>query len=116
MEKIVKEREILRDEAVLKVRKFGGCIKNYYKVHKLILVGSYARGDFDAWSDIDVLVVVDDDIDKNPLTRLDKIIECMKRYPDIEPIILTSEEYIKLRTKRNPLIIEAEKIGIIIEA
>lgn len=113
MEKIIKERKRIRCDVVSKVKNFSECIKKYYKVSKVVLVGSYVRGDFNRWSDIDVLVIVRGELERNPLRRLDKIIKCMIEYPEIEPVIISEEEYIRLKEKKNPLILEAEKSDII---
>jgi len=37
------------------------------KLALALVYGSYARGDFNEWSDIDVLLVVEDNLPRNPL-------------------------------------------------
>ena len=46
-----------------------------------VLHGSYARGDFGEWSNVDVLVVVKGPLPKSPLKRLDLVEECLARGP-----------------------------------
>lgn len=63
-------------------------------------------------SDIDILVITEN-LPRNPLERLDLISECLRLYPRVEPIIITIEEFIKKRD-RDPAIIEASQKGIML--
>jgi len=76
-----------------------------------VLFGSYARGDFNAWSDIDIVIIADK-IPKSPLKRIEIIKECLIKYPDIEPIIISQEDYERLKRKKNPVATEINKNGI----
>lgn len=73
------------------------------------LIGSYARGDFNLWSDIDV-VVISDEFRGNPLERLRNI----DTPPGFEVIPLTTQEFRELLRKRNPMAIELIKNGVIL--
>ena len=43
------------------------------KLRDVILYGSYARGDFEEWSDVDIMVLADvDDLDAADLRKLDQ--------------------------------------------
>ncbi len=51
------------------------------KVTKIILLGSFARGDYHEYSDVDIFVVVDDeDLVKYRKKRSDIIIDILERY------------------------------------
>ena len=52
---MVKEKSIIKDKAL----QFYRLIKNIYPVKKIIIYGSYARGDATNQSDIDIGVVLD---------------------------------------------------------
>ena len=112
MEEIIKRRIIAREAAIKKAKSFVECVGAYLSVRKAILIGSYARGDFNISSDIDILIVVDDDLPNNPIKRLDLVETCLFKHINIEPIIINVSEYNKLKDKRNPVIVEAEKYGI----
>ena len=74
----------------------------------VILVGSYARGDFNLWSDIDVVLIAE--FTEPPLERLKKI----DAPPGFEVIPLTPKEFIEQLKKRNPLVLEAIEHGIVV--
>jgi len=74
-----------------------------------ILVGSYARGDFNLWSDIDI-ILISDGFKGNPIQRL-KELDILPAY---QVIPLTPEEFKALLKKRDPLAIEAVRVGVIL--
>ncbi len=66
MEKIVEERMRKAYQPLSKAREFIECVgKIFNNIDLAILFGSYARGDFNEWSDIDILIVVGDKLPKN---------------------------------------------------
>ncbi len=73
------------------------------------LIGSYARGDFNLWSDVDILLV-SDDLVGSPVERLKKI-EAPHNY---EVIPLTSSEFKKMLRREDSLAKEALKRGILL--
>ncbi len=58
----------------------------------VILYGSYARGDYNLWSDIDLLVVSEKFRNVRILDRYDLI---PQPPPGVEPVPLTPEEFVK---------------------
>jgi hypothetical protein len=76
------------------------------------LFGSFARGDFNDWSDIDVLIVAEN-LPKNPLERLRLVDECLRLFPRVEPIIITVDELAR-RRDRDPAVKEALQLGIVL--
>ena len=63
-------------------------------VNKIILYGSYARGDYRENSDIDVAVVVSKkDVQKNILKQMGQLVRLTRDISfDIEPILLIEED------------------------
>ena len=114
MEKVIEERMRRANQALRKAREFAECAKRiFHSIDLVILFGSYARGDFNEWSDIDVLVVVGGELPKKPTERIDLVVPCITAVGvPIEPLIITREEFEKLKKKRNPAIIEALSSGI----
>jgi uncharacterized protein len=82
----------------------------YFKPQRVILFGSRARGDFHRGSDIDLLVVVDDD---TPPERLrPKLETCRRRDADVIPI--RAGEFERYRNVVGTLAAEAEADGIVV--
>ena len=100
---ILEERRKLREEAIGRAKDWVDSLK--FKV-TAILIGSYARGDFNLWSDIDILLIAE--FTGNPVERL----KAIDYPPGFEVIPLTFEEFVRLVHKRNPLAIEALDIGV----
>jgi predicted nucleotidyltransferase len=75
-----------------------------------ILIGSYARGDFNLWSDIDILLL-SEDFKARPIDRLN----ALDIPPGFQVIPLTLKEFEKLLIKKNPMAIEAVNSGVILK-
>jgi predicted nucleotidyltransferase len=63
----------------------------------ILLHGSYARGDFNVWSDIDVIVASEAFRGVRQLDRYDMVADLLE--PNVEPILLTPEELLNLLDK-----------------
>lgn len=73
------------------------------------LIGSTARGDFNIWSDIDV-IIISDRLPANPLERSKLLYSCVEG--EIEPKGYTVAEFKDLLRRCNPLAEEVMKVGI----
>lgn len=73
-----------RGELIEIAKLFTRCIVEKIPNTTAILYGSVARGDFNVWSDIDLLIVTRDCIPEDPLSRLDAIYSCLRLYPLVE--------------------------------
>jgi predicted nucleotidyltransferase len=82
------------------------------RLKSIILYGSYARGDADEGSDIDLIVLLDDMSD--PVTEIEKfsdaIWELDLEYDTVISIIPFDEK--KFKKRRLPIIMNAKKEGI----
>ena len=103
---VIKKREKIREKVMAEAREWAG--KLPLKV-TAILVGSYARGDFNLWSDIDI-ILISDGFKGNPIQRLKEL----DMLPAYQVIPLTPEEFKALLKKRDPLAIEAVRVGVIL--
>jgi len=93
----VKERMRLRDKVINEAAKWA---KGLQFPATVIVIGSYARGDFNLWSDVDVLLIAD--FRGNPLERLKSL-----DFPaGFEVIPLTRSEFLRLLEEKNVLAIE----------
>ena len=74
-----------------------------------VLIGSYARGDFNLWSDVDVLLI-SDDFRGGPVERLNSL----EIPPGFQVIPLTSKEFRRLLKRKDILALEAVESGIVL--
>lgn len=102
----------MREDALQKVRQYISSLG--LKRYKAILFGSYARGDFNYASDIDLLII-SDELPEDLNERLSFL--NLKRWglADVEPIGWTEKEYELRKKKFDPFIRLLEKEGIVIE-
>lgn len=103
---VVKRRERKRIEVIETAKRWASNLN--FKV-SAILIGSYARGDFNLWSDVDVLLI--SDIFKgNPIERLRRI----DQPPGFQVIPLNIEEFKTLYYKKDTLVEEALRYGVVL--
>ncbi len=74
-----------------------------------VLVGSYARGDFNKWSDVDV-VLITEELGGSPLERLRRV----EHPPGYEVVVWTPSEFASMLGRGNPLALEVVNNGIIL--
>lgn len=107
--KISEEIKPILDEAIKRLKKvYGKRLKN------IILYGSYARGDAEEGSDIDLIVVLEDMND--PVSELEK---CSNEIHQLDflydtVISIIPIEATQYKTRRLPIILNAKKEGIAI--
>ncbi|MEM2245038.1 MAG: nucleotidyltransferase domain-containing protein [Thermofilum sp.] len=101
---VVRRRAAERRRVVEEARRWASSLS--FKA-TAILVGSYARGDFNKWSDVDVLLITGE-LGGGPLERLRKV----EAPPGYEVIVWTPEEFALLLKKGNPLALEAARSGV----
>jgi len=102
---ILKKRAKLREKVIEDARNWAKSLP--FKA-SVIMIGSYARGDFNLWSDVDIILI--SDFKGSPLKRLEKI----DYPPGFEVIPLTVHELTALLKKGDPLAKEAMFRGIIL--
>ena len=112
VEKIISERLRERERALSEAVEFAKCVKGKLGRVTVILYGSYARGDFNEWSDIDVLVIAEQ-LPENPVERLSLIEDCMARVAGVEPLLLTPDMVQRMRGK-NLAVREAFEKGVVL--
>ena len=102
---ILKKRRALREKVIEEARRWAS---NLPFKSSVILIGSYARGDFNLWSDVDIVLIAE--LQGNPLERLKSI----DYPPGYEVIPLTLQEFLTQLSKRNPIAMEAVSNGVIL--
>ncbi len=108
MLEIVKKEEEEKKKLLENVKKF---LKKAEKLGKFtaILYGSVARGDFNVWSDID-LIIISDSLPKDLLKRQEMLyLFCI---PKIEPKGYRKDEFMKMIKLKHPFIKVLAREGI----
>ncbi len=82
------------------------------KPERIILFGSFARGDINEGSDVDLIVIAD--WQQDFLDRIKILMDLNDRRLPIEPIGYTPDEFKRMRKEGNPFIEEVEATGKII--
>ncbi len=109
MIRAVAERYAEQERLVALAREHVQRLSARLRIREAAVVGSVARGDFNVWSDVDVVVVADALPERMP----DRAAVLMEgRPPRVEPIGFTPEELEDARRRSNPLVVELDSIGI----
>jgi predicted nucleotidyltransferase len=85
-----------------------------YRPQQIILFGSFARGDYHALSDVDILIVKETE---TPFVeRIGQVLALFDWHGalSIEPLVYTPQELVRMRQARNPFIERVLKEGIVI--
>jgi predicted nucleotidyltransferase len=79
----------------------------------VFLIGSLARGDYTAFSDADVVIIVRDDYPKKLPDRISDFIDPTLSV-NVQPRVYTLSEFSKMAQNKERIIREIEKYGIIL--
>jgi uncharacterized protein len=111
MADVLAERARERDELIALARTYVERLSSDLTVLAAAVVGSVARGDFNVWSDVDVVVVAE-----SLPTRAPERAQALGRVapPRVQPIGFTPAEVRAADTKGNPLVREAQTVGILL--
>ncbi|MHB1708354.1 MAG: nucleotidyltransferase domain-containing protein [Thermoplasmataceae archaeon] len=100
---VVEKRVIQREAIVAEATAFASSLD--FRV-SAFLIGSYSRGDFNLWSDVDIVMI--SDFTGNILERLKKL-----DFPSgYEIIPLTFNEFRHMLSKKNPICMELKSYGV----
>lgn len=76
---------------------------------RVVLYGSYARGDFNADSDVDLLILKE--TNERFIDRIASALAVTGARIPVEPIVYTPEEIEEMRARRSGLLADAEREG-----
>jgi hypothetical protein len=96
-----------RKEILKELKEFVRGLKKKLPVQSVYLYGSFARGEIHEGSDIDLLIVAD--IPGRIFERIGKVLE-LTDLP-IEPLVYTQDQFERMKSSKNPLIMEVLKTG-----
>lgn len=100
-----------RAAAIDVARRYAVTLAEDIPVVAVVVFGSYARGDFNTWSDIDVLVI-SDALPTGFRERIDVL--WRHRPPGLEPVGWTVAEHAERRRRRDPIATEADAAGVVV--
>jgi hypothetical protein len=108
---VLAQRRREREELIALARAYVERLSTEIPVLAAAVVGSVARGDFNVWSDVDVLVVAED----LPVRAPDRAALLTAAAPArLQPVGMTPEELAAALRKRNPLAEEAVRDGVVL--
>jgi predicted nucleotidyltransferase len=107
---VIARRRAERDALLDRARAFAGHLPDELGVVAVAVFGSVARGDFNTWSDIDVLVIAER-LPGRPLDRLAALGDCPGL---VAPVAWTPAEWQHQRTRRNPIAVEVVSVGVVV--
>jgi hypothetical protein len=81
------------------------------RIEAVVVIGSVARGDFNRWSDLDVLVVADE-LPAGAAARLELLTKDAP--PGLQPVGWTNEEWAERVRRRDPMTEEAYRDGVVV--
>lgn len=106
------QRRLQEQAQLLEIaRRYARKLSERLPVRWAIVAGSVARGDFNAGSDIDVLVL-SDALPSHPLRRAELLYDAA--VGGVEPKGLTVAEFARELRRRNPLALEAVELGVVV--
>lgn len=97
-----------REALVERARRFVQDLDTHLGVRAAVVVGSVARGDFNRWSDVDVILIADG-LGGTLLERLERL---GPRPGLVEPFAWQAEEWRARLARGDPMAVEAVKAGI----
>jgi len=94
------------------VKRFINLIIRKFNIKKIIIFGSFARGDYHKGSDLDLIIV--GEFKERFIERIAKIIELNDSDLEIDVMVYTEEEFQKMIKERRPFIVQALEEGIVV--
>ncbi len=94
------------------VKRFINLIIKKYNLKKIIIFGSFARGDYHKGSDLDLIIV--GEFKERFIDRIGKILELNNSDLEIDVMVYTEEELQKMIQEKRPFIEQALEEGIVV--
>jgi len=94
------------------VKRFINLIIKKFNLKKIIIFGSFARGDYHKGSDLDLIIV--GEFKERFIDRIGKIIELNDSNLEIDVMVYTQEEFQKMIKEKRPFIEQALEEGMVV--
>lgn len=96
---------------IARARAYVATLEGHLDIVGAGVIGSVARGDFNVWSDIDLLVIAV----ALPVRYLDRAsLLAMAPAPGIQAVAFTPEELVAALAKRDPRVVELRRDGVLV--
>ena len=99
-------------EILGKIEEYAKEVVSQLKPYRIVLFGSFATGDINEGSDIDIMIVAD--FEEGFLDRMKRLMDINTFEIPIEPIGYTPEEFERMMKRENPFIREVIEKGRIL--
>lgn len=111
MSDVLESRRRERTELIALAHRYVDDLAQRVNVIAAAVAGSVARGDFNVWSDIDVVVVAEELPTRTP-DRMTVLMEGV--FPRVQPVGFTPEEFRVAVRRKNRLVLEALDSGVLL--
>ena len=108
----VKLRKLDIDRVLAYLKNYAEKLISEGKALLIVLIGSLARGDYTAYSDADLVIIVHES-SKKPHERIPEFIDPYAPL-DIEPRVYTVEEFLKMAREGRRLVREVLEYGVVL--
>lgn len=109
-EHVRERRREERRSLVARAREFAAGLDPTLGIRAAVVIGSVARGDFNVWSDVDIVIVADAFASiAEPLRRLEAL---GPRPALVQPIAWSRADWDRALVRRNPMAVEAVGHGV----
>jgi predicted nucleotidyltransferase len=105
---VIARRRAERARLIAVAKRFAEALPGPLGVRAVVVFGSVARGDFNVWSDVDVLVVAE----HLPTRALDRWAALGEVIPRLQPVAWTPDEWRREHRRSNPIAAEAIEDGV----
>lgn len=108
---VIQRRLAERQAMIDKAAGWAGALARRMAVVAVVVFGSVARGDFNKWSDVDVLVIAPD----LPSTARERLEVLMADSPPgVQPVGWTPAELAERRRRHDPIAVESDTAGVVV--
>ncbi len=106
-EQVIARRRAERERLLIETRAYVEQVGETVALRAAVVYGSVARGDFNLWSDVDLLVVAEELPDR----LLDRLDALPARPPRVRVVAWTPQEWRAAVARANPIAVEAMRDG-----
>lgn len=108
---LLERRRRQREAAIELARRWATDLARRLPLRAAVVFGSVARGDFNKWSDVDVLIVAEE-LPPSGMQRLTLLHDGAT--PGLQPVGWTPAELAERRRRGDPIAVESDAVGVVV--